>query len=107
MMSRSTRKFLIGAAATGALGAIVLATIFGISAWTQLMLTEANGEQALAQPGTQSCWHPGLSRNIGIAELSCDVLDNARGSIRDGEPPAATQEGQGQTPGDAVAPQAQ
>jgi hypothetical protein len=21
----------------------------------------------------ESCWHPGLARNIGIAELSCDV----------------------------------
>jgi hypothetical protein len=22
----------------------------------------------------QSCWHPGLARNIGIAELSCDFF---------------------------------
>jgi hypothetical protein len=24
----------------------------------------------------QSCWHPGLSRNIGIAELSCDFFNS-------------------------------
>ena len=26
--------------------------------------------------GEQSCWHPGLARNIGIAELSCDFFNS-------------------------------
>jgi hypothetical protein len=28
----------------------------------------------------QPCWRPGLTRNIGIAELSCDVWERQTGS---------------------------
>jgi hypothetical protein len=34
---------------------------------------EAQGKP-LPKMENQSCWHPGLSRNIGIAEQSCDVF---------------------------------
>src|SRR5262245_53747976 len=27
----------------------------------------------------QACWHPGLSRNIGIAEPGCDFVQNTNG----------------------------
>jgi hypothetical protein len=30
--------------------------------------------------GEQSCWRPGLARNIGIAELSCDFWAQQAGS---------------------------
>jgi len=42
----------------------------------QSVPTEAQGKPA-PKTEKQSCWHPGLSRNIGIAEPSCDVFTQA------------------------------
>jgi len=32
---------------------------------------------ALIGLSMKSCWHPGLARNIGIAELSCDFVERS------------------------------
>jgi|SRR5690349_7908365 len=32
---------------------------------------------ALIGLSIKSCWHPGLARNIGIAELSCDFVERS------------------------------
>ena len=70
-MPQSTRTF--------ATFALMLAT--SISAWAQTPLIEAPGKSGLLQQlKQQSCWHPGLSRNIGIAEPSCDAPRLDRGT---------------------------
>jgi hypothetical protein len=66
-MSHSTRQIRIGIITIAALGTVTLTP--GVLAWAQSAPT-----QAPARSETQSCWHPGLRRNIGIAELSCDAL---------------------------------
>jgi hypothetical protein len=51
-------------------------------------LSNQTHNMASASPGTievgsvdeQPCWRPGLTRNIGIAELSCDVWERPIGS---------------------------
>lgn len=35
---------------------------------------------SVVKSGEQSCWRPGLTRNIGIAELSCDFWAQQTGS---------------------------
>ena len=37
---------------------------------------EVKETQSKLVPKEQSCWHPGLSRNIGIAEPSCDLFNS-------------------------------
>jgi hypothetical protein len=70
-MPHSTRTF--------ATIALMLAT--SISAWAQTPPTEAPGKSGLLQQlQQQSCWHPGLSRNIGIAEPGCDAPRLDRGT---------------------------
>jgi len=32
------------------------------------------GSERPARASRESCWHPGMSRNIGIAERACDPL---------------------------------
>jgi hypothetical protein len=39
----------------------------------QLVFSDCNGEHAQVKAEEQSCWHPGLARNIGIAEPRCEV----------------------------------
>src|SRR5262249_49905911 len=42
------------------------------------------GSERPARASRESCWHPGMSRNIGIAERACDPLTpkNAAGIER-------------------------
>jgi hypothetical protein len=68
-MLHSARKFRIGAMVVASLGTLAFALTIRVSAWAQ-----STSPQAPARSETQSCWHPGLRRNIGIAELSCDAL---------------------------------
>jgi hypothetical protein len=68
-MLHSIRKFWIGVMAIVSLGMVAVALTISVSAWAQSAPT-----QVPARSETQSCWHPGLRRNIGIAELSCDAL---------------------------------
>jgi hypothetical protein len=35
---------------------------------------------SLVKSGEQSCWRPGLARNTGIAELSCEFWERQTGS---------------------------
>jgi hypothetical protein len=39
----------------------------------ELVFSDCNGEHAQVKAEEQSCWHPGLARNIGIAEPRCEV----------------------------------
>jgi len=93
------RPLLVGATLLSGLTMIgVLAgSIVGRHAWAQAnpvdrtieekgrVLRDASGLRPRATPhmpvpilalppGVPSCWHPGLPRNIGIAELSCDFF---------------------------------
>jgi hypothetical protein len=73
-MSHSTRHLPIGVMTIGSLGTVALALTISASAPAQSVSI-----QAPARSEKQSCWHPGLSRNIGIAELSCDVFTSDQG----------------------------
>ena len=76
-MSKSRKVLLIG------LASIVL-TITGfcvrglhrsghLSNQTDNMAAPSQGTISAAKSDEQSCWRPGSTRNIGIAELSCDL----------------------------------
>ncbi len=52
---------------------LAVVTLFVVTASTPLP-SEIN-VGPLAKSEEQSCWHPGLARNIGIAELSCDFWE--------------------------------
>jgi len=67
---------------------IALAVAISISASAQPLPTDAPALPTAApcKPAPvpfkgQTCWRPGLSRNIGIAEPSCDALRSDRGKI--------------------------
>ena len=59
-----------------------IASLLGLSnlAYAEPASTEAQTQPAPVQREARSCWHPGLARNIGIAEQSCDAPMS--GSIR-------------------------
>jgi hypothetical protein len=40
---------------------------------------------SLVKSEEQPCWHPGLARNIGIAELSCNFLERQIPPGRNGD----------------------
>lgn len=70
-MPHSTRTF----------ATIALMLAISISAPAQTPPTEAPGNSGLMQQlKQQSCWQPGLSRNIGIAEPGCDAPKLDRGT---------------------------
>jgi hypothetical protein len=54
-----------------AVGVALLA--LSVVAWAQSAPADQSVTPAPGQVVVQSCWHPGLSRNIGIAEPSCDA----------------------------------
>jgi len=65
-MSRSNLlRFVI------AIGAVLLAP--NAVTFAQSTPADRAAQPAPAEVVVQSCWHPGLSRNIGIAEPSCDA----------------------------------
>jgi len=71
LAARTASAWHLGAA--GSAGSVVL---------DAMPIADAPGGNAGTRPAgteaeTQSCWRPGLSRNIGIAEQSCDVLTPA------------------------------
>jgi len=73
LVARSASAWHLGAA--GSAGSVVLDAMPIADATG----SNAGGSNAGTRPAgteaeTQSCWRPGLSRNIGIAEQSCDVL---------------------------------
>jgi hypothetical protein len=86
-MSRYRKALLIG------LASIVL-TITGFcirGIHRSSHLSDQIDKVAASSPGTievgsvanfdeQSCWRPGLTRNTGIAELSCDFWERQKGS---------------------------
>jgi hypothetical protein len=87
-MSTYRRAFLIGLA-------IIVLTITGLcirAMHAGSPLSSQTDNMALPSPATievgsvdeRPCWRPGLTRNIGIAELSCDVWERQIGS---GGPP--------------------
>jgi hypothetical protein len=43
----------------------------------------------------QSCWHPGLARNIGIAELSCDFFKSEQQILPQSARPCSGNKDQG------------
>jgi hypothetical protein len=55
--------------------AAAIASLLGLSnlAYAESASTEAQTQPAPVQRAAQSCWSPGLARNIGIAEPSCDA----------------------------------
>jgi hypothetical protein len=63
-----------------------IASLLGLSnlAYAELASTEPQTQPAPVQREARSCWHPGLARNIGIAEQSCDAPMS--GSIHPGSP---------------------
>jgi hypothetical protein len=54
-----------------AIGAVVLAA--GAVTLAQSTPADQPVKPAPDEVAVQSCWHPGLARNIGIAEPSCDA----------------------------------
>ena len=84
-MSKYRKAFLVG------LASIVL-TITGFCVrgmHRTSALSNQTANMAPPSPGTtevgsvvdqESCWRPGLTRNIGIAELSCDFWERQTGS---------------------------
>ena len=65
-MSRSNLlRFVI------AIGAVLLTP--DAVTFAQSTPADQAAKPAPAEVVVQSCWHPGLSRNIGIAEPSCDA----------------------------------
>lgn len=71
-------KFWIGAAAVASL--LCLSNL----ACAEPASTEAQAQPTPVQREARSCWHPGLARNIGIAEQSCDAPMSR--SMRPGSP---------------------
>ena len=69
-MSRSTWPW-VGMAAIAALLSLSNFT------WAQSAPQDPQSQPAPTQ-FEQSCWHPGLARNVGIAELSCDFVRSER-----------------------------
>lgn len=63
---------------------MVVATmlITSMPTWAQPMPTSP-AQPSPERVSEKSCWHPGLSRNIGIAEQSCDPMSLPNSS--DGE----------------------
>jgi hypothetical protein len=86
-MSKYRKAFLVG------LASIVL-TITGLcirGVHRSSPVSNQTDNVAPPSPGTievgsvvksdeRSCWRPGLTRNIGIAELSCDLPERQTGS---------------------------
>jgi hypothetical protein len=84
LMSTYRNAFLIGLA-------IIVLTITGLcirgmqsssplSNQTHNMATPSPGTIEVGSVDEQPCWRRGLTRNIGIAELSCDVWERPIGS---------------------------
>jgi hypothetical protein len=82
-MSTYRKAFLSGLA-------IIVLTITGLcirGMRASSPLSNQTDDTAPPSPGTievgsvgeQPCWRPGLTRNIGIAELSCDVWERQTG----------------------------
>jgi hypothetical protein len=57
------------------IAAAAVASLLGLGnlASAEPASTEAQAQPAPVQREARSCWHPGLTRNIGIAEPSCDA----------------------------------
>jgi hypothetical protein len=74
-----TSCLVAGSASAGGLGPARSAE--GVVSDAKTIAEQSVPTEAQGNPGPktekQSCWHPGLSRNIGIAEQSCDVFTPA------------------------------